>query len=99
FSGGLHGVGVSVTNALSTRLEVTVWRDGKTQQIVFEHGNVVQPLQQVEGAGRKKRGTRVRLWPDPQFFDSAAIPIAELVHSLRSKAVLLEGTKVSLTIE
>lgn len=99
FSGGLHGVGVSVTNALSTRMEVTVWRDGKMHDIVFEHGNVVQPLKEGDSTNRRKRGTRVRMWPDPQFFDTAAIPVSELVHSLRSKAVLLEGTKVSLTIE
>src|SRR5690606_35781640 len=98
FSGGLHGVGVSVTNALSTRLEVTVWRDGKAHQLVFADGNVLQPLTEIESAGRRKTGTRVRLSPDPKYFDSAVIPMAELVHSLRSKAVLLSGIKVILVI-
>ncbi|PLC49174.1 DNA topoisomerase IV subunit B [Pollutimonas subterranea] len=99
FSGGLHGVGVSVTNALSTRLEVRVWRDGKTHELVFANGDVIKPLEQLDPVGRKKTGTRVRVWPDPKYFDSAAIPMAELVHVLRSKAVLLNGIKVTLTIE
>ncbi len=99
FSGGLHGVGVSVTNALSTRLEVRVWRDGKTHELVFANGDVLEPLQELDPVGRKKTGTRVRVWPDPKYFDSAAIPMAELVHVLRSKAVLLNGIKVTLTTE
>ncbi|PLC54904.1 DNA topoisomerase IV subunit B [Pollutimonas nitritireducens] len=99
FSGGLHGVGVSVTNALSTRLEVRVWRDGKTHELVFAHGDVLEPLQELDPVGRKKTGTRVRVWPDPKYFDSATIPMAELVHVLRSKAVLLNGIKVTLTLE
>ncbi|MBP6020180.1 MAG: type IIA DNA topoisomerase subunit B [Burkholderiaceae bacterium] len=99
FSGGLHGVGVSVTNALSTRLEVCVWRDGQTHELVFADGEVLEPLKETEPVGRRKSGTRVRVWPDPKYFDSATIPMAELVHALRSKAVLLSGVKVSLTIE
>lgn len=99
FSGGLHGVGVSVTNALSSRLEVTVWRDGKEHQLVFAGGEVAQPLAETDSVGRRKSGTRVRVWPDPKYFDSAAIPAAELVHSLRSKAVLLGGIKVVLAVE
>ncbi len=99
FSGGLHGVGVSVTNALSTRLEVRVWRDGKTHELVFAHGDVLEPLEELDPVGRKKTGTRVRVWPDPKYFDSATIPMAELVHVLRSKAVLLNGIKVTLTLE
>jgi len=99
FSGGLHGVGVSVTNALSSRLEVTVWRDGKEHQLVFAGGNVAQPLTETDTVGRRKSGTRVRVWPDPKYFDSAAIPAAELIHSLRSKAVLLGGIKVVLVTE
>lgn len=99
FSGGLHGVGVSVTNALSTRLEVKVWRDGQTHQLVFANGDVLEPLKQLEPVNRKKTGTYVRVWPDPKYFDSAIIPVAELTHVLRSKAVLLSGIKVSLAIE
>lgn len=99
FSGGLHGVGVSVTNALSTRLEVCVWRDGKTHELVFANGDVLEPLRETDPVGRRKTGTRVRVWPDPKYFDSAVVPMAELVHALRSKAVLLGGVKVTLTIE
>ncbi|OWT65736.1 DNA topoisomerase IV subunit B [Candidimonas nitroreducens] len=99
FSGGLHGVGVSVTNALSKRLEVTVWRDGAAHRIVFAGGEVAEPLAEQEPVGRRKTGTRVRVWPDPRYFDSAAIPMGELVHVLRSKAVLLSGIKVVLTSE
>ncbi|HEY9572322.1 MAG TPA: DNA topoisomerase IV subunit B [Pusillimonas sp.] len=99
FSGGLHGVGVSVTNALSKRLEVRVWRDGATHELIFAGGEVLTPLQELEPVGRRKTGTRVRVWPDPKYFDTAAIPMAELVHALRSKAVLLNGIKVTLHIE
>jgi len=99
FSGGLHGVGVSVTNALSTRLEVCVWREAKAHEIVFQGGDVVQPLRVLSSAPRSRTGTRVRVWPDAKYFDSAAIPLAELQHALRSKAVLLAGLRVTLTIE
>jgi topoisomerase-4 subunit B len=99
FSGGLHGVGVSVTNALSRRLEARVWRDGHTQELVFANGDVLEGLKELDPVSRKKTGTRIRVWPDPKYFDTAAIPVAELVHVLRSKAVLLSGIKVSLTIE
>ena len=100
FSGGLHGVGVSVTNALSSRMEVTVWRDGKVAHLVFADGEVIQPLA-VRKAGRddRKSGTRVRVWPNPKYFDSPHLPQGELVHLLRSKAVLLPGVEVELTQE
>ncbi|MEZ2721568.1 DNA topoisomerase IV subunit B [Paenalcaligenes hominis] len=99
FSGGLHGVGVSVTNALSTRLEVQVWRQGEIHQIDFADGNVLNALYIAGSAPKRKTGTRVRAWPDPRYFDSAQIPLAELKHVLRSKAVLLSGTTVSLVNE
>ena len=99
FSGGLHGVGVSVTNALSTRLEVSVWRDGAQHDLVFENGEVAVPLHQAQTVGRRRTGTRVRAWPDPRYFDAPGVPPAELVHVLRSKAVLLGGVTISLTIE
>ncbi|MBN9476275.1 MAG: DNA topoisomerase IV subunit B [Burkholderiales bacterium] len=99
FSGGLHGVGVSVTNALSSRMEVTVWRDGAAHRLVFQHGDVVEELAQVSEPTRKKSGTRVRCWPDPKYFDSGAIPMGELSRLLRSKAVLLPGVKVTLRVE
>jgi topoisomerase IV subunit B len=100
FSGGLHGVGVSVTNALSRRLEVTVWRDGGTHRIVFAQGEVVQALaSEASARGEPRSGTCVRCWPEPRYFDNPAIAAADLAMLLRSKAVLLPGLKVSLTEE
>ena len=97
FSGGLHGVGVSVTNALSTRLEAEVVRDGGRFRIVFSSGAVSEPLQRVGDAPKRASETRLRIWPDAQFFDSPNIPVAELERLLRSKAVLLPGLETSLT--
>ncbi|WP_269902156.1 DNA topoisomerase IV subunit B [Paenalcaligenes faecalis] len=99
FSGGLHGVGVSVTNALSTRLEVQVWRQGEIHQISFADGNLLEPLHIAGSAPKRKTGTLVRAWPDTQYFDVPTIPLAELKHVLRSKAVLLSGTTVTLINE
>jgi len=100
FSGGLHGVGVSVTNALATRLEVTVWRDNKVAQLAFSNGDVVEQLTtRTAERGAKKSGTRVRAWPNPKYFDSANLPLGELQRLLRSKAVLLPGVEVALVIE
>ena len=100
FSGGLHGVGVSVTNALSQRLEVTVWRDGEVATLAFAGGELVQPLaRRKAAAGERRSGTRVRLWPDPKYFGGVELPRPELMHLLRSKAVLMPGVSVGLTIE
>ncbi|KAF1053217.1 MAG: DNA topoisomerase 4 subunit B [Burkholderia gladioli] len=100
FSGGLHGVGVSVTNALATRLDVTVWRDGKIAELGFASGDVVKPLvTQSADRGEKKSGTRVRVWPDGKYFDSPNLPTGELQRLLRSKAVLLPGVEVVLVTE
>jgi topoisomerase IV subunit B len=100
FSGGLHGVGVSVTNALATRLQVTVWREGQVAQLAFAAGDVAEPLQTRKAqAGDKKTGTVVRAWPDAKYFESAELPRAELIHLLRSKAVLMPGVTVTLKIE
>ncbi|ONC37889.1 DNA topoisomerase IV subunit B [Burkholderia pseudomallei] len=100
FSGGLHGVGVSVTNALATRLDVTVWRDGRIAQLGFADGDVVKPLAtQGAGRGEKKSGTRVTVWPNPKYFDSPNLPLGELQRLLRSKAVLLPGVEVVLVNE
>ncbi|KAG8152157.1 DNA topoisomerase IV subunit B [Burkholderia catarinensis] len=100
FSGGLHGVGVSVTNALATRLDVTVWRDGKIAELGFAEGDVVKPLAtQSAGRGEKKSGTRVQVWPNPKYFDSPNLPLGELQRLLRSKAVLLPGVEVVLVNE
>lgn len=100
FSGGLHGVGVSVTNALATQLDVTVWRDGKRAELGFAHGDVFRQLvTQSAGRGEKKSGTRVRVWPDGKYFDSPNLPLGELQRLLRSKAVLLPGVEVVLVTE
>ncbi len=99
FSGGLHGVGVAVTNALSTRVEVEVRRDGRAHQVVFSgNGEQVSELEIGEPCGRQT-GTRVRAWPDPKYFESAKLPVAELERLLRSKAVLLPGLTVTLENE
>jgi topoisomerase IV subunit B len=100
FSGGLHGVGVSVTNALSTRLDVTVWRDGKIAELGFAGGDVAKALT-VRAATKadKKSGTRVTAWADPKYFDSPNLPLGELQRLLRSKAVLLPGVEVTLVNE
>src|SRR5882762_10354476 len=100
FSGGLHGVGVSVTNALSTRLDVTVWRDGKVAELGFSNGDVVKPLEmRPMNRGEKKSGTRVTAWANPKYFDSPNLPVGELQRLLRSKAVLLPGVEVVLINE
>jgi len=100
FSGGLHGVGVSVTNALATRLEVQVHRDGQVATLVFSGGDVIEPLKvRPLQAGERKQGTTVRAWPDAKYFESSALPMGELVHLLRSKAVLMPGVAVSLINE
>ena len=100
FSGGLHGVGVSVTNALSTRMEVTSFREGQVAHLVFAGGEVAEPLTLREAAaGDRRQGTTVRVWPDARYFESAALPWSELVHLLRSKAVLMAGVSVWLTQE
>ena len=100
FSGGLHGVGVSVTNALSKRLEVTVWREGQVSTLTFADGKVIERLKtRASGRDDKSHGTRVRAWPDGKYFDSSAIPMPDLIRLLRSKAVLLPGVKVTLIQE
>lgn len=100
FSGGLHGVGVSVTNALGKRLEVTTYREGSVARIVFEGGDVTEALQvRKAGEGDRKQGTTVRVWPDPKYFESAVLPMGELTHLLRSKAVLMPGVSVTLVNE
>ena len=99
FSGGLHGVGVSVTNALSTRLEVEVLRNGGRYRIAFADGKLALPLTRGGDAGKHSSGTQIRLWPDARFFDSPHLPPAELERLLRSKAVLLPGLEISLSTE
>ncbi len=100
FSGGLHGVGVSVTNALATRLQVSVWREGQMAQLAFSGGDVIEPLRVRKiASGEPQHGTSVRVWPDAKYFDAPELPRAALVHLLRSKAVLMPGVTVTLTTE
>lgn len=97
FSGGLHGVGVSVTNALSRRLEVAVRREGREYRIAFAGGDVVEPLAETGKCPAKDSGTTLRIWPDTRYFESPNYDIAEIERLLRAKAVLLPGVTVSLT--
>jgi topoisomerase-4 subunit B len=100
FSGGLHGVGVSVTNALAKRLEAVSHREGQVARLVFEGGDVTESLQvRKAGEGDRRQGTTVRVWPDGKYFESSQLPMAELAHLLRSKAVLMPGVAVSLVNE
>jgi len=88
FSGGLHGVGVSVVNALSSRLDVRVRREGKEYSISFANGDKTTELNEIGKVGKKNSGTTIRFWPDPQYFDSANFSLPRLRHVLRAKEVL-----------
>ena len=99
-AGGLHGVGVCVPNALSTKLEVEVKRDGERSRIVFaDNGKVKEPLKKLEKIGPRDTGTRVRFWPDAKYFDSPKIVINDIALLLRAKAMLLPGVRFSLGVE
>lgn len=93
-SGGLHGVGVSVVNALSDRLDVWVKREGKEYHIAFEHGEKVSELQEVGTVGQKNTGTRVRFKAEKQYFDTLQVSIRKLKRLLKAKAVLCPGLSV-----
>ncbi len=95
FSGGLHGVGVSVVNALSKHLEVWVRRDGREYNIAFKDGHKVSPLEAVGEVGKRNTGSTVRFWPDPQFFDTPKFSVPRLKHVMRAKAVLCPGLRIS----
>lgn len=99
FSGGLHGVGVSVVNALSTLVEVHIKRDGQEHRITFRDGDRATPLEVVGTVGKKNTGTRVRFWADPKYFDSPKFSVRALRHLLRAKAVLCPGLTVTLLDE
>ncbi|WP_444907088.1 DNA topoisomerase IV subunit B [Microbulbifer sp. SSSA008] len=99
FSGGLHGVGVSVVNALSKVLEVTIQRDGKVHRIGFKDGEKASDLEVVGECGKRTTGTSVRFLPDPQYFDSAKFSVVRLRHLLRAKAVLCPGLTVTFINE
>ena len=95
FSGGLHGVGVSVVNALSTHLEVTIKRDGQKYRMAFKDGNRASDLELLETVPKKQNGTSVRFYPDAQYFDSVKFSVPRLRHVLRAKAVLCPGLRVT----
>jgi topoisomerase IV subunit B len=98
-SGGLHGVGVSVVNALSKRLECHIRRGGKEYNISFKDGKVDSKLSVVGSVGARNTGTTVRFWPDPKFFDSDKFSVAPLKHTLKAKAVLCPGLRITFTNE
>ncbi|WP_040576630.1 DNA topoisomerase IV subunit B [Methylophaga thalassica] len=97
FSGGLHGVGVSVVNALSSRLEVKIRRNATEYQIAFESGALVEALNEIGTVGKRNTGTTVRFWPEEPFFDSPKFSVPRLRHVLRAKAVLCPGLVVTFT--
>jgi len=99
FSGGLHGVGVSVVNALSRHLEVWIRRDGREYNMAFAGGHKVSDLEAVGEVGRRSTGTRLQFWPDPQYFDSPKFSVSRLKHVLRAKAVLCPGLNVTFADE
>jgi topoisomerase IV subunit B len=99
FSGGLHGVGVSVTNALSERLEVEVRRDGGVHAMAFADGAVARKLKKVRNCAKNDTGTSVHIWPNRKYFDSPKVSLPDLERIVRSKAVLLPGVKVTLNVE
>lgn len=95
FSGGLHGVGISVVNALSQRVEVTVKRDGQVYQMAFEHGDKVSELTATGTVGKRNTGTTLRFWPDPKYFDTPKFGVRALMYQLRAKAVLCPGLAIT----
>lgn len=99
FSGGLHGVGVSVVNALSKTLEITIRRGGNVYQMQFKDGNKASDLAIVDSCGKRNTGTSIRFYPDPAYFDSAKFSLSKMKHVLRAKAVLCPGLKVSFKDE
>ncbi|WP_283126031.1 DNA topoisomerase IV subunit B [Providencia stuartii] len=95
FSGGLHGVGISVVNALSKRIEVTVRRDGQIYQIAFENGDKVEDLHVIGTCVKRNTGTSVHFWPDESYFDNPRFSVSRLAHNLKAKAVLCPGVKIT----
>jgi topoisomerase-4 subunit B len=99
FSGGLHGVGVSVVNALSSKVEVTIRRDGNVYRMDFKHGDRASELKTIGTVAKKQTGTTLRFWPEEKYFDTSKISLSKLKHVLRAKAVLCAGLSVRLTDE
>ena len=97
FSGGLHGVGVSVVNALSSRLEVEIKRGGNQYAISFSNGKIADELKKIGTVGKRNTGSMVRFWPDEQYFDTLKISLPRLKHVMRAKAVLCPGLTVTFT--
>ena len=95
FSGGLHGVGISVVNALSKRVELTIKRDGQVYEMAFENGDKVSELEVTGTVGKRNTGTKVHFWPDAQYFDSSKFSVTKLKHILRAKAVLCPGLSIT----
>lgn len=95
FSGGLHGVGVSVVNALSSELKVTIMREGKVHYMNFKHGERASKLKVLETIPKRQTGTIVRFWPEPKYFDFPKISVSRLKQTLKAKAVLCPGLKVT----
>ncbi|HBO93169.1 MAG TPA: DNA topoisomerase IV subunit B, partial [Gammaproteobacteria bacterium] len=96
-SGGLHGVGVSVVNALSTMLEITIRRDGNVYRMGFKNGDKATELDIIDTCGKRNTGTSLRFMADPKYFDSPKYSVARLSHLLRAKAVLCPGLHVKFT--
>ena len=94
FAGGLHGVGISVVNALSERVDIQVKRNGEVYKIAFENGNKVEELEVIGTCGRRTTGTTVHFKPNPKYFDSAKFSVSRLRHLLRAKAVLCSGLEI-----
>ncbi len=99
FSGGLHGVGISVVNALSLILEVRIKRDGKEYEMVFENGHKQSELEVINTVGKKNTGTSLHFWPNGQYFDTVKFSVRRLKHNLRAKAVLCPGLHITFTEE
>lgn len=98
FAGGLHGVGVSVVNALSDKLEIWIKREGQEHHMCFAQGKKTGDLELIGQVGQRNTGTRIRFWPNPSYFDTAKFSLKRLRHALRAKAVLCPGLRVSLTV-
>ena len=99
FSGGLHGVGVSVVNGLSKHLECWIKRGGKEYNISFKDGKIASRLEEIGTVGQRNTGTTIRFWPDPKFFDSVTFSVPLLKHTLKAKAVLCPGLRVTFRNE
>ena len=99
FSGGLHGVGVSVVNALSKWLEVEIKRGGKVHHQRYENGDAKTKLKVIDTIGKRNTGSKVTFKPDPKYFDSANVSVSRLKHLLRAKAVLCPGLRISIQVE